>query len=201
MDYGDNHFYCLDEISYREFVYSDIPEEVVIGILADPEGLDGEQLVRLILERLVKLRGKSSSLRKFINQLKILSLLRNLHDETIKNVRNMVISEEFVKALQKDDAFILGEEKGMEKGMEKGKLLTAIVGIRNMTKKGFDANVIAELLEIGLPMVQDIQSQLGKEAQIITMLASPRASAKSIAKKLAVSQQLVQVIKDAQKKL
>jgi len=189
----------LNEISYREFVYSDVPEEVVIGMLADPEELDGEQIVRLILDRLVTIRGNSSSLRKFINQLKILSLLRNLHDETIKNVRNMVISEEFVKAVQKDDAFILGEEKGIEKGMEKGKLLTAIVGIRNMTKKGFDANVIAELLEVGQPMVQDIQAQLSKETQIIDMLASPRASVKSIAKKLGVSPQLVQILKDTKK--
>jgi predicted transposase YdaD len=189
--------YYLSEISYREFIYSDVPEEVLLGILADPEDLSGEQIVQMILERLVFLKGDSGSLSKFINQLKILSMLRNLHDETIKNVRNMVISEEFVKAIQKDDAFIMGEGVGLEKGLEEGKLLSAIVGVRNMTKKGFEVNVIAELLGISETLVNDIRKQLEKEAQILELLAKPRASMKSIAKKLGISHLLVQAIKES----
>ncbi|MEK7255643.1 MAG: hypothetical protein AAB316_12920, partial [Bacteroidota bacterium] len=88
--------YRLDEISYRTFISSRIPAEVVLSILADPEEKSGEEILQLILGRLVALRGKSRSLWKFINQLKVLSLLRNLHDETLKTVKHMVISEEFV---------------------------------------------------------------------------------------------------------
>ena len=60
--------YCLSEISYREFIHSEVPEEVVISILGDPEELSGDELVRLILARLVHLRGDTGALRKFINQ-------------------------------------------------------------------------------------------------------------------------------------
>jgi hypothetical protein len=180
---------------------------VVLSILADPEELTGEALVRLILERLVLLKGDSGALRKFVNQLKILSFLRNLHEETVKTVRNMVISEEFVKAMQKDDAFVMGVEQGMEAGMEAGleagleagKLLHAVLGIRNMVKKGFESQVIAELLSVSEQFVLEISKQMEKEPAIVELLKAPRASVKSVAKKLSIAPQLVQVIKDSMK--
>ena len=69
---------CLSEISYREFIYSDVPEEVVLSILANPDGENREDIIRMILERLVKLKGDSLATRKFLRQLEILSQLRNL---------------------------------------------------------------------------------------------------------------------------
>lgn len=127
-------------------------------------------------------------------------MLRKLHDETLNEIKDMVISEEFVKAIQKDHVFLLGEEKGIEKGIEKGKeegeQSKAIVGIRNMTAKSFNVEVIAELLQVPNSFVLDIQKQLKSEPQILEALRKPRASAASVAKKLGVSPLLVTVVKD-----
>ncbi|HFA49503.1 MAG TPA: hypothetical protein ENJ95_10865 [Bacteroidetes bacterium] len=61
--------YCTEEISFREFIYSDVPEEVILAVLANPENKKPSEIIRLILERLHKLRGNSKEFYKFINQL------------------------------------------------------------------------------------------------------------------------------------
>jgi hypothetical protein len=87
----------------------------------------------------------------------------------------------------------------MEKGMEAGKLLHAVLGIRNMVKKGFESRVIAELLSVTEAFVLEIKKQMEKEPAITELLKTPRASVRSVAKKLGVAPQLVQVIKDSLK--
>ncbi|MEK7255516.1 MAG: hypothetical protein AAB316_12270 [Bacteroidota bacterium] len=193
--------YLLHEISFREFLFSDKPEEVVWSILCNPDGVNREEIIRLILERLVKLRGKSRSLNKFIKQLKIMSMLRNLRAETVKQIRNMTVTPDIVRQIKESEEYQLGiedgKQEGREEGREEGELLKAIAAIRKMSQKNFDPVVIADLLEVSEKFVLDTQAQLKKEPQIIAHLAKPRATVQSVAKKLSVSHLLVQVIKDA----
>ncbi len=107
--------YLIEDFSYREFLYSDKPEEVVLSILADRENLSGEEIVDLIVERLIALRGRKRVLNKFIKQLKVLALLRNLHTQTVQKVKNMVASKEFVAAIRQDTVFIMGLEDAWKK--------------------------------------------------------------------------------------
>ncbi|MCU0347477.1 MAG: hypothetical protein MUC59_11065 [Saprospiraceae bacterium] len=196
--------YAIEDYSYQSFLSSDKPEEVVLSILANREELSGAEIVDLIVERLIALRGQKRELNKFIKQLKVLSILRKLHDETIKKVKNMEASKEFVAAIRNDSVFIMGMEEGMEKGLEKGmeegEYRKNIIGIRNMTYKKFEGDVIAELLAVPVSLVLDVQKQLKKEPEITAALQRPRASVATIAKRMKVSQMLVQVIKDTSKK-
>jgi len=53
------HIHNLSEISYKKFIYSTVPEEVILSILANKEDLQPVALIRLILRRLVELKGDS----------------------------------------------------------------------------------------------------------------------------------------------
>ncbi len=92
-------------------------------------------------------------------------------------------------------------KKGIKRGLEEGKLYASLAGIRNMVKRDFDNQVIAELFDVTDSFVQMIRIQLEKEAQIIVLLQDNQDSIGPIAKNLAVIPQLVQVIKDSLKKI
>ena len=68
----------LSEISYTIFINSNEPEEVILSILANRDDLSTIQIIKLILRRLVQLKGDSLATQKFIKQLEIISKLRNL---------------------------------------------------------------------------------------------------------------------------
>jgi predicted transposase/invertase (TIGR01784 family) len=184
--------HCLSEISFAEFLYADTPQEVVFAILADPGGRNSEDLIRMILERLVKLTGDSIGIRKFIKQLIMLSKKRNLRDQTIKNVKNMVGYQDY----EDDILFIEGLEQGREQGQEEKDITT----IRNMTGKHFDPATIAEVLEVPVEYVYQIQEQLKKEPSIAAMLKMKDADFIKIAKQLEVNPLLVKVIQQHLKK-
>ncbi|MEK7254480.1 MAG: hypothetical protein AAB316_07035, partial [Bacteroidota bacterium] len=189
--------HCISEWSSRELINSDKPEEVVLGVLANPEGRSGEEIIHLILERLAQLRGDSAELMKFIQQLKIFSMLRNLRRETLKQANKMsfTIPREIIEA---DDLFIEGMEKGiekgMEKGMEKGQTVKDIIAIRNMLAKKFDLPTISDILEVTQDYVLEIKTQLEKELEIVALLKKG-TRIPSIAKALEVSRLVVEVLK------
>ena len=93
-----------------------------------------------------------------------------------------------------------GLVKGIEKGMERGDLKRAITGIRNMHKKGFGVDDIADLLEVPKSLVVGIIKQLEKEYEIIHCLRSDLFRVEEIADKLKISHMLVQVLNDSLKK-
>ena len=188
--------YCTDEISYREFIYSDVPEEVILAVLADPEDQKPAGIVRMILERLYQLRGNTREFYKFINQLKIMSMLRNLRKETQKQFKEMIINEDIARQIEEDEMFQMGTKQGLEQGLEKGKLKQAIVGIVNMAAKGFDLKTISEVLEVEPKFVASVLEQYKKKKEIIVLLKKRGADMDGIAKKMKVRPTLVEVIKE-----
>ncbi len=66
----------LSEISYKIFINSDQPEEVLLSILANRDDLQSEKIIQLILKRLIQLKGDTLATQKFIRQLEIISKLR-----------------------------------------------------------------------------------------------------------------------------
>jgi hypothetical protein len=189
--------FCLSEISFKEFIYSDIPEEVILSILADPEDKPIEEIVRMILERLVFLQNNTVPLRKFINQLKILSFLRDGNPEVQKQLKNMplIATPEIIKQFREDENFLMG----LDEGLEKGQLKQAIIGISSMSQKEFEVSVIADLLSVKETLVKSIQLQLQQETKIIELLQQKK-TVEQIARKLKVEPMLVIVISESLKK-
>lgn len=185
--------YVLYQTSYREFIDSKAPEDVILSVLANPDGDDKQDIVRLILARLLLLLGDSQELWKFINQLKIFSLLRNLREETEKQVHNMEISQEIVRQIKQDKMYQLG----IEQGLEAGEIKKAMVAVRNMLQKKFDIHAIADILEVEKKFVLDVQTQLQKEPEIVVTLSNPRVQNNTIAKRFGVSPVLVEIIRES----
>lgn len=180
--------YSLDEISFREFIYSEVPEEVILAILASPEDKTPTEVIRLILGRLVQLRGKDTELYKFINQLKILSMLRNLRQETENQIVDMTINEDIVRQIKEDKMYQMGTKQGITKH--------SIISIINMAKKGFDIAMTAEVLEVTPDFAASILEQYQQKEEIISLLKKRRAKVEKVAAKLNVNPILVEVIQE-----
>ncbi len=199
--FGLNYEYpihVLSEIDYREFLSSDVPEDVLMAIFADPGGLSATEILRLIVEKLARLKGKSTELNKFINQLKVFSIIRNLQLETQKQVDNMIDKLEFAKAVRADNWFQMGAQEGLEQGLEQGlelgEIKKAIFNIRKMTELKFDTNVIADISGVSEDWANMIQNQLKFEPEIIKLLKTGKFSEEEISDKLKIHPLLVKVV-------
>jgi len=95
--------------------------------------------------------------------------------------------------------FLEGEQKGIQKGRQEEAYKKDVIAIRNMTQQKFEISMIALVLDITTGYVQQIQKDLKKEATIIAALAKKQSPAR-IAKRLKVSEWLVEVIQEIQKK-
>ena len=188
--------HCLWTISYKTFIHSENPEEVLLSILANYNGEPPAVVIRLMLERLIQLRGNSLATKKFIRQLEILSGLRKLQVETIKIIDSMTIEYDITKDIRYQQGEEKGIEKGIEKGLEKGETKKAITAIINMTAKDFDIPIIAGLLEVEQDFVVSIQEQMKKKEEILSLLKKKNAKVEKIATRLKVSPILVDVLKD-----
>jgi hypothetical protein len=198
-----NLTYALEMIdfrsrSYREFLFKDTPEEIIMAILCDLEGEDPEKIIIEILERIrtfdLDRTGKCSV------QLQFLSNLRDLQSLVTKNIKKMPLNID----LSKDPFFVemweLAEKSAKEHVNAKFKAeidakkaeidakfkaeidakkaeidayaKTQVLAIENMLKLGrFSAKEIADLLVVPLAFVLDIQTKMAGTA--------PKKSAKS----------------------
>ncbi|GIV30782.1 MAG: hypothetical protein KatS3mg029_0133 [Saprospiraceae bacterium] len=88
-----------------------------------------------------------------------------------------------------------GLEEGLKKGREKGRLLTQIQAIRRFYLKGMDAAFISDMLGMNPSEVAKYLEQVKHWDEIRALLNKPRASVKTIAKKLSVSPIVVEAVK------
>lgn len=186
----------LSEISYKKFINSDVPEEVILSILADREDLSPQAIINLILTNLIRLKGDSLATRKFIKQLEIISKLRNFQELFVQTIDNMSISFDITT----DVRFKQGKEIGLEKGLELGAAIKTILAIRNGLKANIPLESIAFMHEISIDYAKQIKEELKKETEIVKAISVKRARIKTVAKKLEVSPILVRAIKQSLRK-
>lgn len=140
----------VKNIDYQVFIDSDIPEEMILAILGNFKGQNPETIIKEILE---KLKTQSKSLEKYIIQLEVLSNLRNLQPQTIKQLNLMAIKYD----IEKDVRFQQGIEKGIEKGIEQEK----IINIKAMLASGFlSVAQIAQIASVSVDFVLQIQQEM-----------------------------------------
>ena len=178
--------HCIGEISYQQFITAEAPEEVLLSMLASHDNEPPETVIRLIIERLIQLKGSSLATQKFIKQLEILSGLRKLQIQTAKAIDNMVLEYDITK----DVRF----QQGQAIGIEKGKIKQAISSILVMAAKKFEIPMIAEVSEMTPGFVSAILKDYQKKDEIIQLLKRKQANVEKIAAKLKVPPILVEVI-------
>ncbi len=164
--------HLLSEIPCEDFLESEFAEEVIFAVLANFGDRTAEEVIRLILQRLLVLKGKTTETLRFLNQLKVISQLRNLHAQTFKLSRDM-----YTYDMEKDPVYVEGVqigveigfekgiEKGIEKGLEKGALMHAETTVKNMLAKGFEESIIADVAGVTIEFVRQVKLKMGKKGR------------------------------------
>lgn len=125
---------------------SSIPEEVILAVLANNHTKDPAQTIRQILDRLSALSNDEAKLQKYIYQLTVLSRLRNLQEETIKQTKAMPLTID----IDNDILYKEGLETGMMNALERTVLAMtkegeSLVKIKRFTE--LDSSAIYAIIE------------------------------------------------------
>jgi hypothetical protein len=140
----------LQDFDYQQFIKSDKPEEVILAILANFGKDEPETVVKMVLSKLKSLPTETLRREKCVKQLEILSNLRNLQAEIIKQLENMALTYD----LENDIRFKQGIEKGIEK--EKIAVIQALLAEKMSVEK------IAKITQTSITFVKKIGDKLKK---------------------------------------
>ncbi len=163
----------FEDIDVDTFINSDIPEVVILGILADYKGKKPENIVDIIIEKVLNTNVALDKKRKCVKQLEVLSKLRNLQETIQQKTNNMAFEYDietdirYLQGIGKGEE--IGIEKGLEKGIEKGRKEgreeTVYDSILRMNEKKMDSIVIADILNVTEQKVIEIINKEIKNKQ------------------------------------
>jgi predicted transposase/invertase (TIGR01784 family) len=158
------HLRDISQFNYENFIESNVPEEVLLAILANFEGANPEIVIQKILQRLQQLSDQKLRLTKYEKQLEILSKLRKLQKQTIQTIKQMGWEYE----LETDIRFLQGMKKGEKKGEQKGIVAgiekSKIEFTQNLLLAGIsDITHIAKLVGVTTEFVEKVKRNLSKD--------------------------------------
>jgi hypothetical protein len=137
-------------IDKDEFLSSQVPEVVLMAVLANYKPEETENIIRQILVSLKKLVGNKKTLKKYVNQLMMLSRLRKIEGLTVKIAEEMPIHID----IETDTLYIRGTEKGVEKERRQNVL--------NLWRNSIEPSMISNLLDLTLEQVETILAEWQK---------------------------------------
>ncbi len=140
----------LQDFDYQQFIKSDKPEEVILAILANFGADKPEAVVKTVLTKLKSLPTETLRREKCVKQLEILSNLRNLQAEIIKQLENMALTYD----LENDIRF----KQGIEKGIEKEKIII----IQSLLAEKMSIEKIAKITKTSIDFVKKIAKEIKK---------------------------------------
>ena len=150
----------FNSIPYQEFIDSDIPEEMILAILADFTNEKPEKIIKKLLEKIDRLDKGTFYKQRIVNQLEVISGLRNLQPIIVELIpKIMALDYDIRKDLRYQQGMQKGLEEGLEKGLEKqDKIILALL------KKGkLSQEDIAEAAEVPLDYIKKIAEELNKK--------------------------------------
>ncbi|MEM9935970.1 MAG: hypothetical protein AAF824_20255 [Bacteroidota bacterium] len=150
----------LNHYSYKKFLGSQAPEVIVLGILSDFEGRDDKEVSRDIIQRLHDLSLDKVTLEKHIDQLEILSNLRNLNEVVYQTIKDMPFTIDISKSRFYQEGVSQGKELGKELGRELGQEKEKLMMIQRMLREGMEIELIAKISEVSPTFVKKVQEEL-----------------------------------------
>ncbi len=109
-----------------------------------------EIVIQSILKRIINLTEPNLKQLKYVKQLEILSILRDLQDEIITQSKNMAL----IFPIEKDIRFKQGKEEGETK--------KAILAIKALVEANVSPQKIADSLQVSLEFVKKVVDSLKK---------------------------------------
>ncbi|MCU0447473.1 MAG: hypothetical protein MUE85_21455 [Microscillaceae bacterium] len=136
----------VQDFDYQTFINSNTPEEIILAILGNFGQTQATVVIQSVLEKLKSTTQDTTRREKCVKQLEILSNLRNLQAEIIKQLERMALTYD----LEKDIRF--------KQGIEKGKIEVKVLGIQKALKRGrLSLEEIAEDFEVSLDFVLQVK--------------------------------------------
>ncbi|MEM6272144.1 MAG: hypothetical protein AAF998_22090, partial [Bacteroidota bacterium] len=153
----------LPSIDHQEFLNSDIPEEIILAILADHQGDDPVKVMQSIQHRLIAVENDPTEQQKFLQQLRVLSRIRKLEYVFSENAKDMPLTFDI-----KEDHFYQkgvaegkteGRAEGRVEGKAEGKIEGKIEMIINLLSEGMPIKKIATIADLPIDQIQEIKKQ------------------------------------------
>ncbi|MEM9885417.1 MAG: hypothetical protein AAF849_05950 [Bacteroidota bacterium] len=107
----------LHQLDTSTLLSSQVPEVILLALLSNYEKERTEVVLRYLLKALKQASNTPDRLEKYLQQLIILSRLRNLEEKTIKAIEDMVIEYD----VEQDYLYKMGIEKGAAREQERMK--------------------------------------------------------------------------------
>ena len=136
---------ALSTLNYRLFLRSVRPEEVVLSILANFDGDSTDTALRQIISRVEETSKGDFSLRKYVNQLRVLAQLRKLD---VKLEIAMDSIAQFMSE-ERDVFYLRGKRKAEERFVQ-----------RLLAKMGMTVEEIADMVGVSVDFVEDVKRKL-----------------------------------------
>ena len=139
----------FSQLDYELFIKSDKPEEVLLAILANFKGRSADSVVQQVVARIEETTQGDFSLKRYFQQLRVLSQLRSLEtqiDKVMDSLANYIDEE-------RDVLFVRGHRKAKEAGDRK--FINYLLKNTNMTVQQIAANA-----EVSVDFVLKIKAAL-----------------------------------------
>ena len=149
----------FQQLDYRLFLVSDIPEQILLAVLANFQPEDPPAVLGQILRRLDETASGPLVFQRYLAQLRVLVQLRKLHPllDTAMDTIAKYVNE------QDDVFFIKGKQEGEQKGKHEGKAKKKILFVENLIRQtNFDDSQIATLTLVSVSSVQSVRQRLAK---------------------------------------
>ena len=133
-------------IDYRVFVNSVKPEEILLGILANFAQQEPQEVIRQIIRRIEETANGDFALKRYRQQLRVLSQLRQL--EILTDSIMLTVSEFFKE--EKDPLYMRGIKKGEEVAQQEV--------VRNLLRNtDFSSSKLAQIVGVSEAFVENIK--------------------------------------------
>lgn len=137
----------FNQVKHQDFLASQVPEEIMLALLADFGNEAADAVVEKILLRFLQLKPNKIALEKYLRQMVLLARLRQNLDETLqKQIENMALTYD----IEKDSLY------------QKGKKDTLYATAEKCLNEGLSIEVTAKLTDLSLKEVQAIAERLKK---------------------------------------
>ena len=140
----------ISSIDVEKLLAKEVPEAIILAILADYEPTQSREILKRILTRLKRLSQSETQLRKYLLHLQQLSRLRNLVEQTAKSIQDMPITYD----INKDFLYNKGIEEGEIRGEERAKRAQQNLDITQGMENGLNIELIAKLAGLTLEEVE-----------------------------------------------
>ncbi len=153
----------LYDLDPEEILSSQVPEVVLLAVLSKFPRERAEDFLRLIVRRLMIVASSKAELSRRLNQLIILSRIRNFEKLSAKIIEDMPISYDIEKDALYQRGEARGEAKGEARGEARGEAKEKIAVAHRCYANGLSVEMAANISGLPLEEVEKIYAALGAQ--------------------------------------